>query len=84
MATEEVHQNDASVIVEDVELDLELGLELGQETAESLEVPKLSSPPITPPPKLPVRKDGKDRKDEPIHPRAQQKLDDLRRRGFIP
>lgn len=32
-------------------------------------------PPSTP--KLPVRK------DEPIHPRAQQKLDDLRRRGLI-
>jgi hypothetical protein len=73
MATE-VHQNDASVIDEGVELDVELG----QETAESHEVPKLSSPPITPPPKLPVRK------DEPIHPRAQQKLDELRRRGFIP
>jgi hypothetical protein len=24
-----------------------------------------------------------ERKDEPVHPRAQQKLDDLRRRGFI-
>lgn len=40
--------------------------------------------PETPKQRRPLPKFPSERKDEPVHPRAQQKLDDLRRRGIIP
>lgn len=53
-------------------------IEQSQEVETEPVTPKPHNPPVTPSHKFPVRK------DEPIHPRAQQKLDDLRRRGIIP
>lgn len=67
MEKQEEH-NDTVVTVEDTIQDT---------TQDTTQDTKSLSPEPPSTPKLPLRK------DEPIHPRAQQKLDDLRRRGII-